>query len=142
MGLVYEVLDRDRGSACALKLLPRVTPAALVRFKREFRALQGLHHPNLIALGELVSDGEHWFFTMEIVDGVDLLTWARGADRPEPVPPTATWQDGARPSPPAARGERCDAERLVPALEQLADGLRFLHDRGKVHRDVKHRTSW
>lgn len=138
MGLVYEAFDRDRGGLCALKLLPSVTPAALVRFKREYRALQGLHHRNLITLGELLSDREHWFFTMELIDGVDFLSWV-GAERtdPAPAPATRTWVEDAPPSTSAARGAACDVARLTLALAQLVAGLRFLHDNGKVHRDVK-----
>src|SRR5678815_4132353 len=136
MGLVYEAFDRDRGSSCALKLLPSVTPAALLRFKREFRALQGLHHPNLISLGELLSDREHWFFTMELVDGVDFLTWV-GAEPADPAAVTRTWVEDAPASAAGARASACDVGRLTPALAQLVAGLEFLHDNGKVHRDVK-----
>jgi serine/threonine protein kinase len=51
---------------------------ALLRFKHEFRALQGLSHPNLISLGELLNESGRWFFTMELVRGVDFRTM-RGA---------------------------------------------------------------
>ncbi len=55
----------------------RQSPDAVVRFKREFRALQDLHHTNLVRLGELVSEGEHLFFTMELVHGEDFLEHVR-----------------------------------------------------------------
>ena len=41
--------------------------------KREFRALAGLEHPNLIHLGELYCEDGTWFFTMELVDGVGFM---------------------------------------------------------------------
>jgi len=53
-GAVYEVEDRERGGHLALKVLARGDVDAVARFKREFRALAGLSHPNLLALHELV----------------------------------------------------------------------------------------
>src|SRR4051812_40015254 len=78
MGEVYEALDTERGERVALKMLRSATADSIVRFKREFRALQDIHHPNLVTLGELVSEGDRWFFTMELVNGVDFVTWVRG----------------------------------------------------------------
>src|SRR2546422_10190771 len=67
MGVVYEALDTERNERVALKVLRNVSADSIVRFKREFRTLQDLHHPNLVSLGELISEGEQWFFTMELV---------------------------------------------------------------------------
>jgi hypothetical protein len=39
-----------RQTIIALKVLHRKEPEALYRFKREFRSLADLHHPNLIRL--------------------------------------------------------------------------------------------
>src|SRR5678815_982150 len=79
MGVVYEAVDHMRGARVALKLLENLAPDALFRFKREFRALSDINHPNLITLHELVSSDGYWFFTMELVDGVDLLAHLHGA---------------------------------------------------------------
>src|SRR5262245_12748361 len=109
MGSVYRVLDRLRGNEVAMKTLKAFGPNALYRFKREFRELCDLLHPNLIALHELYSVGEEWMFTMELLEGaVAFREWVRA-----------------------------DPARLRPALIQLADGLTALHAAGKVHRDVK-----
>ena len=75
MGVVYEVLDRTRGTRVALKTLRRLDPAAIYRFKREFRAIARAAHPNLVALYELVAEPERCFFTMEMVEGVDFLRY-------------------------------------------------------------------
>ncbi len=75
IGLVYEAIDREYGSRVALKTLQRLDSDGLLRFKNEFRMLQGLHHPNLVQLGELFEESGHWFFTMELLDGVDFMSY-------------------------------------------------------------------
>jgi hypothetical protein len=113
MGVVYRAFDRRRGVAVALKALPRIGPSALERFKREFRVLADVAHPNLVTLHELVSDGHGWFLTMELVEGVDFLAHVRAGD------------EATRPG------------RLRDALRQLAAGVAALHRAGKLHRDLK-----
>jgi serine/threonine protein kinase len=77
MGVVYDVRDRERGVRLALKGLRRVGPRAILRLKHEFRAIADLQHPNLIRLHELFEHDGAWFFTMELVDGIDFLRWVR-----------------------------------------------------------------
>ncbi|MEM7350527.1 MAG: protein kinase [Acidobacteriota bacterium] len=121
-GEVFRAYDTKHDSLVALKTLHRADPAAIYRFKNEFRALADVSHPNLVQLYELLSDGERWFFTMELIEGCDFLEYCRGMVVSDPASP---------PSSPA------DLDRLRAAARQLAEGLAALHDAGKLHCDIK-----
>ena len=124
-GIVYEALDRKRSAHVALKVLREAEGTNLYRFKREFRALADISHENLVGLDELLTDGHHWFFTMELINGVSLIDYAR------PVPPNN----------PDDRRRRSDGvldeARLRSALPQLVAGLDAIHRLGIVHCDIK-----
>jgi eukaryotic-like serine/threonine-protein kinase len=152
MGEVYEAVDPARNLRVALKVLQRLSSDSILRFKQEFRTLAGVAHPNLVLLYELVSDTDNWFFTMELVDGVDLLDYVWGADagatsttvvpawgdrttrsRPGNTPTTAATEAPAEdPQPTPA-----DLVRVWRVFRQLADGLSAIHTQGKLHRDIK-----
>src|SRR3954451_12723884 len=83
-GLVYEVLDRERNTRLALKVLRSLDGESVLQLKSEFRAVQDLRHPNLVALSELFEDRGQWFFTMEYVAGSDFLSYVRPTYRPDP----------------------------------------------------------
>lgn len=120
MGIVYEAWDHEREERVALKTMRRFDPSALFRFKREFRALADITHPNLVALHELVSADDRWFFTMELIQGVDLLRHVQ-------------LDEGAQ----RVRHTSVDAARLRAAVRQLVEGVGALHRAGKLHRDIK-----
>src|SRR5690348_16413544 len=78
-GVVYQVYDQENNSVKALKKLRRSiyeqNSEALYRFKQEFRALADVIHPNLVTLYELVFENDNWFFTMELVEGVNFIEY-------------------------------------------------------------------
>jgi hypothetical protein len=114
-GAVYEVVDGERGMRVALKALSGMAPDGLRRLREDFGGLRDLRHPNLVALHELTQEEGQWFFTMELVDGVDVLSWVR----------------------PSAGAEAVDASRLRATFGQLALALEFLHRSGTAHGGVK-----
>src|SRR6478736_9350023 len=76
-GVVYRAFDHQLQREVALKLLRRASGRDLYRFKREFRSLADIVHPNLVALHELHATGDEWYFTMELVEGVSFIDWVR-----------------------------------------------------------------
>lgn len=167
MGVVYEAIDQSNGRHVALKTMRAQSGDALLRFKQEFRALQDIHHPNLITLGDLLEEAGQWWFSMELVRGVNFLAHVRpvlsrepqnsqiGFGETAPQPAAAPVEVKAEPTersenkPDAAVHPRqfsadppgahpSFAEtRLRAALQQLIDGLHALHVAHKVHRDIK-----
>jgi len=142
MGVVYEAYDREREIPVALKTLRKVDPAAIYRFKREFRAVVDANHPNLVRLFELVQDDEgRCFFTMEMVGGVDFLRWVGhetwpGADTRTGIARTSEKRPKTD-SEPAARPETEDLDAGSPeptgaappvnATDHGVDGPSLMH---------------
>jgi hypothetical protein len=117
LGVVYEAEDRERGQLVALKALRGAEPSDIYRLKKEFRTLVDVSHPNLVSLYELIASDDAWFFTMELIDGTDFLTYVRAG------------QDGGN-------GTSAE-ERLRATMRQLTTGVAALHRAGRLHRDLK-----
>lgn len=124
MGVVYEAEDHERGQRVALKTISNPDVEKVYQLKREFRGLADLSHPNLVALYDLVVDSGACFFTMELLDGDDLLAylWNRPHDSP-----SADWGMAATADdlPPTSPGLPANAAALVGApVEQLGSRAR------------------
>lgn len=82
------------------------------RFVQERTALLGLGHPHVVAVRDLVVDGNDLALVMDLVRGTDLRT---RLDRERRLAP----------------------EAAVAVVADVADGLAAAHAAGIVHRDVK-----
>ena len=119
-GSVYQVHDRETDSRVAAKVLRECDPARLYLFKQEFRKAAKIRHPNIVRLFELFSDGQRWFFTMELVRGTSALDYVRRGISDAP--------DGRSAVP---------VQLTKAVLDQLIEGLMTLHATGIVHGDIK-----
>jgi eukaryotic-like serine/threonine-protein kinase len=122
LGLVYRVDDMETGRHVALKTLPKLDADRIYYIKQEFRSLRGIRHGNLVELYELFVDGDHCFFTMELINGRPFTEYI--------------WSQDGGPSSKAG----LTAPALIAlrrALRQLARGAAALHRRNKLHCDIK-----
>src|SRR3954468_10507375 len=106
MGIVYKVKAQKTGQLAALKIIPPealVRPDSALRFKREFRAMQRVEHPNVIRVFEAGSHENCPFFTMELVEGKDIR---HSLDGDEPIVP------GGKDPPPAGLLTETQRRRL------------------------------
>lgn len=115
MSEVYEARDSRTGSRVAVKLLsPELCsePELVARFLNEGRALQQLAHEHLVKVFTcgMLPDGPPYM----------VLEWI----------PWALHQELSRKGP-------LPALAVLRLVEQLADALAGLHERGLVHRDLK-----
>src|SRR5689334_12631413 len=125
-GVVYEAFDSARAATVAIKRVRAVDVASIYDVKKEFRVLADLMHPNLVTLYDLFADGDDWFIVMELVRGVDFLTYVRGET-------SAVRQSAAG----AVAQRTADWTLLERAVAQLVRAVCYLHEHGKLHRDLK-----
>ncbi|MFT4978199.1 MAG: hypothetical protein ACI8S6_004107, partial [Myxococcota bacterium] len=117
-GMANVVLARDPGGdPVALKILKASRfKTGLSRFRREFRALIKVRHPNVIAVESYGDIYGHPYIAMEYVEGPDLHKTIRGFRE---LQPAERWR------------------RVEQILADMSAGLKHIHARGLVHRDLK-----
>ena len=115
MGVVWRGEDRMLGREVALKkvgMMPGGSEPDLVRAEREAQLAARLNHPHIVAIFDLVAEGDAHWLVMEYVQGRTL---------------------GQR----VAEEGPLDPEEARVVLAQAADALAAAHNAGILHRDVK-----
>ena len=139
-GVVYRAFDKVRREPVALKLLRNLDPERLLAFKREFRSLADVTHPNVVSLYELFSNDDDWFFTMELIEGVSFLQHVAPTLTPEAArramattkpPDPSSQSDEAPVSRQRPTTHRFDRARIHDSFAQLVDGTHALHLSGQ-----------
>ena len=112
MSTVYEATDLVTQRVIVLKTLRQAfaRPELARLLRSEFQTMAALHHPNLAEVYDFIVTGEGaHLFTMERVNGQDLMTATEGA----------SWQT------------------VVGLVVQVCRALAYVHSRGLVHFDIK-----
>lgn len=158
-GRVFYAWDHERSHAVAIKILKNTHPNALLHFKREFRSISELRHPNLVRVFQLVRDQDTWFIVMEMLEGVPFVPYrlvAHDRDAQEILAPhTETLVSEAdteaathtqmlhrlrvqgNPKVLRHKAPLISRERLDDVFYQLARGVDALHRMRIVHCDLK-----
>ncbi len=115
MGSVYLARQVSLDRNVAVKTLsPTLAedPQFVARFTREAYAAAQLNHHNVVQIHDIGQDKGTNFFSMELVDGTTLASVVEREGRLDPI-------------------------NAVTYILQAARGLKFAHDHGLIHRDVK-----
>jgi serine/threonine protein kinase len=121
MGRVHPATDRNLLRHVALKRLDRelaMEPMYRDGFIAEAQMTGQLEHPNIVPVHELaVTELGVPYFTMKLVQGVNLDRWLR---------------DPARP-----RGSTARLQEGLEIFLKVCDAVAYAHHRGVIHRDLK-----
>jgi len=114
MGEVYRARDTRLEREVAIKVLPShlaQDPEALIRFKREAKAVAALSHPNILAIHDFCEDQGVTYAVMELLEGETLRSRLQRSLLP--------WH------------------KAVEVGIAIAEGLAAAHAKGITHRDLK-----
>src|SRR5262245_20176930 len=125
MGVVFSALDLEQSRPVAIKLLignQERGEEISRRFRREFRAVQRLSHPNVVAVFEYGAFERQAYFTMEYVEGQNLRAFLNLSPARLDL---ASANDPRR------------LRSLLDAFIQISRALGAIHSHRILHRDLK-----
>lgn len=115
MATVYRAYQSNLQRQVAIKVLsPKLADDLdlVKRFLREAQSAAALHHPNVIVIHDVGSEGDIHYIVTEFLEGMTLASLLE--------------QEGALP-----------LERVQRILSQIAGALDYAHSKGYIHRDIK-----
>ncbi len=115
MGAVYLARQVSLDRNVALKVIQSrlaSNPTFIARFTREAYAAAQLSHHNVVQIYDMGCERDTYYFSMEFVEGESLGSLVQ-------------------------RSGKLDGDTAVRYILQAARGLKFAHDQGLVHRDIK-----
>lgn len=116
-GRVFSAMHQDLKKKVALKIYsvePDTTKPTVDRFQREAVTAASLHHPNLVSVHDIGTQGRHKYIAMDLVEGVTLDQWL-------------------------SRSSISLNDRLE-VMEKIARAVSYSHGKGIIHRDIKPRN--
>jgi tetratricopeptide (TPR) repeat protein len=106
--LVYKAFDREKKILVALKSIKFPDQDGIYRIKQEFRFFRDFYHQNIVGFYDLHVETNTCFYTMELIEGADFVSFVRIHD-----------------------------DSLRVCFTQLVDALVAVHGSGRLHRDLK-----
>ncbi len=121
MGVVYKALDQDSNQHVIVKIINLDSPdsPSLDLFKQEFFILSSIRHPLIVhvhdfseiwAVDGRVVPSQYFLFSMEYVEGTDLITYFKNTD---------------------------DELAVAKTIVEIVESLHFLHYQGFIHNDIR-----
>lgn len=114
MGAVYLAEQLSTRRQVALKVLlegPFASSGARKRFEREVELAAQLDHPNIVTVLESGSSGEHQYFAMKYVEGLELDDYVKQ--------------------------NKLNQRQILTLFAALCRAISYAHQRGVMHRDLK-----
>ncbi|HUS31465.1 MAG TPA: protein kinase [Kofleriaceae bacterium] len=116
MGIVYLATHTRLGRRVAIKMLRShytTNPQAIHRFFAEARAVNKIHHPNIVQITDFIEQpGDDNYYVMELLEGTNLAHLI-------------------------VHGGMISLARTFAIMTQVASVLEAVHRAGIVHRDLK-----
>jgi serine/threonine protein kinase len=115
MGQVYKAYHSGTGRVVAIKVIlskSKIDPEVVRRFEREVKAAAKLVHQNIITVFDADQINGRVFMVMEYIKGNDLAAII-------------------------AKKGKLGLPDTINYILQIANGLKYAHDQGVIHRDIK-----